>query len=207
MAFLTVIDYDSGNTRSVEKAVEYVGARAVITHEKDTIRSSDGVILPGVGAFGDCMDKLKKYDLVDLIYRVIENKKPFLGICVGLQLLFEKSYEFGEHNGLGLIKGSVKKFPSKAGYKIPHMGWNTVEFANKNRLFNNVKNESYFYFVHSFYAKSEDKSEIAQTNYILDFTSAVNIDNLFGVQFHPEKSQTTGLRVLKNFCDICEDKL
>ncbi len=207
MAFLTVIDYDSGNTRSVEKAVEYVGSRAVITHKKDTIYSSDGVILPGVGAFGDCMDKLKKYDLVDLIYRVIEDKKPFLGICVGLQLLFEKSYEFGEHNGLGIIKGSVKKFPSKKGYKIPHMGWNTVEFANKNRLFNNVKNESYFYFVHSFYGKSEDKSEIAQTNYILDFTSAVNIDNLFGVQFHPEKSQTTGLRVLKNFCDICEDKL
>lgn len=207
MAFLTVIDYDSGNTRSVEKAVEYIGGRAVITHDKNVIRSSDGVILPGVGAFGDCMNKLKKYDLVDIVYRVVEDKKPFLGICVGLQLLFEKSFEFGEHNGLGLIKGLVKKFPSKEGYKVPHMGWNSVEFTKENRLFNGVKKGSYFYFVHSFYAKSEDKAEIAQTNYILDFTSAVNIDNLFGVQFHPEKSQTTGLQILKNFCDICEDKL
>lgn len=207
MAFLTVIDYDSGNTRSVEKAVEYIGGRAVITHDKNIIQSSDGVILPGVGAFGDCMKKLKKYDLVDIVYRVVEDKKPFLGICVGLQLLFEKSFEFGEHNGLGLIKGLVKKFPSKEGCKIPHMGWNSVEFTKENRLFNSVKKGSYFYFVHSFYAKSENKAEIAQTNYILDFTSAVNIDNLFGVQFHPEKSQTAGLQILKNFCNICEGKL
>ena len=206
MTLMAIIDYDSGNVRSVEKAIESLGKKAKITKNGDEILSADGVILPGVGAFGDCMDKLRKYDLVDVIHTVIDKKKPFLGICVGLQLLFEKSSEFGEHQGLGIIKGKVDKFPNKKGFPIPHMGWNTVEIKSKNPLFKNIKDGSYFYFVHSYFAKSND-SEIASTFYIEEFTSSVNKDNVWGVQFHPEKSQKNGLRVLKNFCDICEGKL
>jgi len=207
MSLIAIIDYDSGNVRSVAKAVEKVGFKSLVTKDKNEILSADGVILPGVGAFADCMNKLEKYNLVDVIYKVVDNQKPFLGICVGLQLLFEKSYEFGEHKGLSLIKGVVKKFPYKKGYKIPHMGWNSIEIEKDNPLFRGVESGSYFYFVHSFYGVSDKSVEIAKANYILDFTVAVNKNKVWGVQFHPEKSQSNGLRVLKNFCDICEDKL
>ncbi len=206
MAFIAVIDYDSGNVRSVSKAIEFVGSKASVTKNKNEILSADGVILPGVGAFGDCMNKLKAYNLVDTIYAFIDSKKPFLGICVGLQLLFEKSFEFGEYEGLGIVKGQVKKFPDKKGFPIPHMGWNTINIKEKNPIFSGVDNDSYFYFVHSFYAKAKI-DELSTTNYIIDFTSSINKDNVWGLQFHPEKSQTNGLKVLKNFCDICEGKL
>ncbi len=184
MAFIAVIDYDSGNVRSVSKAVEFIGSRAKVTKNSDEILSADGVILPGVGAFGDCMSKLQLYSLVDVIYNFISQNKPFLGICVGLQLLFEKSYEFGEHKGLNIIDGIVDKFPHKKGSPVPHMGWNSVEFETDNKIFNGIETGSYFYFVHSYYAKS-DINEIAQTDYIVKFTSAVNKKNVWGVQFHP----------------------
>ncbi len=206
MIRIAVIDYESGNVRSVLKAIQYIGFDAILTHDKGEIEASDGVILPGVGAFGDCMDKLKKYNLVDVIYSVIDEKKPFLGICVGLQLLFEKSYEFGEHEGFGFIKGEVRRFEAFGGFKVPHMGWNRVCLGD-NKLFYGIENKSYFYFVHSYYAKAEDDSEIATCRYSVEFTAAVNKDNLWGVQFHPEKSQQVGLKLLKNFCNICEGKL
>ena len=207
MVRITVVDYDSGNVRSVLKAVEFVGSEGVLTHDSDIMKNSDGVILPGVGAFGDCMDKLKKYNLVDTIKDVIDSEKPFLGICVGHQLLFETSYEFGKHRGLGLIKGEVKRFPSKKGFKIPHMGWNRVEFVKDNKLFYGIESGSYFYFVHSFYGVALDNSEIARCDYIVEFTAALNKGNLWGVQFHPEKSQRVGLKVIENFCKICEGVL
>ena len=206
MALIAVIDYDSGNVRSVSKAVEFIGSKAKITKDRDEILQSDGVILPGQGSFGDCMDKLKLYNLIDVIYSFIDRKKPFLGICVGLQLLFEKSFEFGEHQGLNIISGVIERFPKKKGFPVPHMGWNSVNIETDNRIFKGIENNSYFYFVHSYYAKAEE-NEIASTEYIIDFTSAVNKDNVWGVQFHPEKSQKDGLKVLRNFCDICEGKL
>ena len=205
MGYIAVIDYDSGNVRSVSKAVEFVGYEAKLTNNRDEILSSDGVILPGVGAFGDCMDKLKGYGLVDVIYRVVEDGKPFLGICVGLQLLFEESEEFGLHKGFGFIKGRVVRFEG-TGLKVPHMGWNTVKIEKKNRLLEGINDNSFFYFVHSYYGVALDGSAIARCNYGVDFTAAVNVGNVWGVQFHPEKSQSLGLRVLKNFCDICEGK-
>ncbi len=206
MALIAVIDYDSGNVRSVSKAVEFIGSKAKITKDRDEILQSDGVILPGQGSFGDCMDKLKLYNLIDVIYSFIDRKKPFFGICVGLQLLFEKSFEFGEHQGLNIISGVIERFPKKKGFPVPHMGWNSVNIETDNGIFKGIENNSYFYFVHSYYAKAEE-NEIASTEYIIDFTSAVNKDNVWGVQFHPEKSQKDGLKVLRNFCDICEGKL
>ncbi len=206
MVRIAVVDYDSGNVKSVCKAIEYLGNEVVLTNKMRDIINADGIVLPGVGAFGDCMGKLKKYGVVEVLKDEIAADKPFLGICVGLQLLFEVSYEFGEHEGLGFIKGEVKRFPRKGGFKVPHMGWNTVTFKD-NKLFFGIKNESYFYFVHSYYGKSQDGSQIASCDYIVNFTAAVNKSNLWGVQFHPEKSQKVGLKVLDNFCKICEGKL
>ena len=207
MVKIAVIDYDSGNVRSVCKAIDYLGHESVLTNNASEILSLDGVILPGVGAFGDCVEKLKKYDVWDVIYKVVEDKKPFLGICVGHQLLFERSFEFGEREGFGFVKGEVKKFPKEKGFKVPHMGWNNVILDKNNKLFNDIDSGSFFYFVHSYYGVALDSSQIAHTNYIVDFTAAVNKGNIWGVQFHPEKSQKIGLRVLENFCKICEGKL
>lgn len=207
MVRIAVIDYDSGNVRSVCKAIDFLGHRSVLTNNVSEILSSDGVILPGVGAFGDCVEKLKKYGVWDVIFKIVENGKPFLGICVGHQLLFERSFEFGEHEGFGFIKGEVKRFPKKEGFKVPHMGWNNVFFDKENRLFDGIKSGSFFYFVHSYYGVALDGTQIAHANYIVDFTAAVNKGNVWGVQFHPEKSQHVGLKVLENFCKICEGKL
>ncbi|WP_022669569.1 imidazole glycerol phosphate synthase subunit HisH [Hippea alviniae] len=206
MVRIAVVDYESGNVRSVLKAVEKVGGVGFLTHNSDEILLSDGVILPGVGAFGDCKNKLEKYELVETIKSVVDSGKPFLGICVGMQLLFEKSYEFGEHEGFGFVKGEVRRFEAYNGFKVPHMGWNRVCLSD-NRLFYGIENNSYFYFVHSYYAKAEDDSEIATCRYSIEFTAAVNKGKMWGVQFHPEKSQQVGLKLLKNFCDICEGKL
>ncbi|AHF96847.1 MAG: imidazole glycerol phosphate synthase subunit HisH [Desulfurella sp.] len=202
---IAVIDYDAGNVASVTKAIEKVGYKACLTKDPKIIKASSGVVLPGVGAFGDCIDKLRKYDLIDTILESIESKKPFLGICVGFQLLFEEGFEFGIHKGFGIFKGSCVKFiPSKT-YKVPHMGWNTVYYTRQCNLFDGIKNNSYFYFVHSYYTDSDD-SCVAKTDYSCTFTSASQKDNVFGVQFHPEKSQTLGLRIYKNFCNMCEEK-
>ncbi len=207
MIRIAVIDYDSGNVRSVCKAIDFLGHRSVLTNSVPEILSSDGVILPGVGAFGDCVEKLKKYGVWDVIFRVVDDKKPFLGICVGHQLLFERSFEFGEHEGFGFIKGEVMRFPKKKGFKVPHMGWNNVIFDKENKLFEGIDNGSFFYFVHSYYGVALNGTQVAHASYIVDFAAAVNKDNIWGVQFHPEKSQRVGLRVLENFCKICEGKL
>ncbi len=202
---IAVIDYDAGNVRSVIKAIEKVGFSAVLTKDSQIIKKSNGVILPGVGAFGDCLDKLKKYDLIDSIYSAIDSSKPFLGICVGFQLLYEYGYEFGKHKGLGIFKGDVVKFIPQKGFKVPHMGWNTVEFVKNCDIFNTIESNSYFYFVHSYYTDSDDCA-VSKTQYICTFTSAANKENVFGVQFHPEKSQTLGLKIYENFCKLCEKK-
>lgn len=202
---IAVIDYDAGNVRSVTKAIEKVGFRAVLTKDKNIIKQSSGIVLPGVGAFGDCIDKLKKYNLVDPVLESIHLNKPFLGVCVGFQLLFEEGYEFGTHKGLGILKGSCVKFQPNISQKVPHMGWNTVEYIKQCDLFNGIKNNSYFYFVHSYYVDSDDYC-VAKTQYISKFTSVINKENIYGVQFHPEKSQILGLKIYENFCNMCENQ-
>ena len=196
---IAIIDYDSGNLRSASKAVEKLGAEVTITREESVISSADKVILPGVGAFGDCMDKLGEYNLIETIKNVISSGKPFLGICVGLQLLFEKSEESPNTPGLGVLKGEVLRF-KEGTEKVPHMGWNSVAFKGDTPLFKDIKDDESFYFVHSYYVKPSDDSIVkGETDYINHFTSVVQKDNLFACQFHPEKSQKAGLKLLENF--------
>ncbi len=205
---IAIVDYDMGNLRSVEKAFERVGADAVVTRDLRMIDGASHVVLPGVGAFKACMDNLERYGLVDTIIRNIESGKPFLGICLGLQLLFEESTEDGTHKGLGLIKGRVVRFPSnlKEGeeeLKVPHMGWNDIKRKKDSPLLRGVPDGSFFYFVHSYYAAPEDSSVIlTTTEYGMEFTSSIAKDNILACQFHPEKSQTIGLQVLGNFKDM-----
>ncbi len=205
---IAIVDYDMGNLRSVEKAFERVGADAVVTRDLRVIDGASHVVLPGVGAFKACMDNLERYGLVDTIIRNIESGKPFLGICLGLQLLFEESTEDGTHKGLGLIKGRVVRFPSnlKEGeeeLKVPHMGWNDIKRKKDSPLLRGVPDGSFFYFVHSYYAAPEDSSVIlTTTEYGMEFTSSIAKDNILACQFHPEKSQTIGLQVLGNFKDM-----
>jgi glutamine amidotransferase len=191
-----------GNLRSVEKAFEKLGFDIAISSDPAFIDSADGVILPGVGAFKDCMDNLTGTGLDKTVYSSIKNGKPFLGICLGLQLLFEQSEEDGLHKGLGVFKGKVRRLSDDQ--KIPHMGWNQVSYANKPPIFEGVDEGSNFYFVHSYFVDPEDKGIIATTtDYGLDFTSSVWSDNVFAVQFHPEKSGDVGLKVLANFGRLC----
>jgi len=197
---ITVVDYGMGNLRSVAKAFEAVGANIKVSSKPEDIKNSKAIVVPGVGAFGDAIKHLKELNLYDEIINHINNKKPYFGICLGLQILFEKGYEFGEHRGLGIIKGKVIRFTQKEGYKIPHMGWNQVNIKQKNGLFKNIKNSEFFYFVHSFYVVPEDSKVIASTtDYINEFCSSIQIDNIWAVQFHPEKSQKPGLKLIKNF--------
>lgn len=205
---IAVIDYDMGNLRSVTKALEWVGAEAEATRDPKAIRDATHVVLPGVGAFRDCIANLTEYGLVEPVLKSIESGKPFLGICLGLQLLFDVSEEFGVHEGLGLVKGRIRRFPSDmteegAALKVPHMGWNVVKARKGSRLLAGIPEGSYFYFVHSYYADPEDDSVIlTTTDYGVEFTSSVEVDNVHACQFHPEKSQQVGLRVLKNFSEI-----
>ncbi|HIE59829.1 MAG TPA: imidazole glycerol phosphate synthase subunit HisH [Persephonella sp.] len=197
---ITVVDYGMGNLRSVAKAFEAVGANIKVSSKPEDIKNSKAIVVPGVGAFKDAIKHLKELNLYDEIINHINNKKPYFGICLGLQILFEKGYEFGEHRGLGIIKGKVIRFTQKEGYKIPHMGWNQVNIKQKNGLFKNIKNSEFFYFVHSFYVVPEDSKVIASTtDYINEFCSSIQIDNIWAVQFHPEKSQKPGLKLIKNF--------
>lgn len=198
-----IIDYDAGNIKSVEKALQALGEDAIITREREKILNADRVILPGVGAFGDAMDKLRAYGLEEIIHQVVDKGIPFLGICLGLQLLFEKSEESEGVRGLGLLKGEILRIPESEGLKIPHIGWNSLKFPNKGRLFEGIPEESYVYFVHSYYLKAEDESIVkASTQYGTLIHASVEKDNIFACQFHPEKSSEVGLKILKNFISI-----
>ncbi|GAB1536103.1 imidazole glycerol phosphate synthase subunit HisH [Geovibrio sp. ADMFC3] len=204
MSKIAVIDYEAGNLRSVQKAFESLGYDAVVTSDASVIKSAHKVVLPGVGAFGDCVSGLEKAELKETVLDVISSGKPFFGICVGMQMLFEKSFEFGEHEGLGVFRGSVKKFPDeivKKGMKIPHMGWNSLNITQKDHpVLKGINDGDMVYFVHSYYVQSEDRAVVAaECEYGVNFTAAAARDNVFATQFHPEKSQTTGLKLLKNF--------
>ena len=200
---IAIIDYDAGNIKSVEKALKTLGQDVVITRDAETILNADRVILPGVGAFGDAMGKLHDYNLVEVIHQVVEKKIPFLGICLGLQLMFESSEETPGVEGLGLLKGKIVKIPETGDLKIPHMGWNSLHFQNEGRLFANLPQDSYVYFVHSYYLQAEDESIVkATTDYSTCIHASVEKENVFACQFHPEKSSDVGLTILKNFCEI-----
>ncbi|MBQ9886805.1 MAG: imidazole glycerol phosphate synthase subunit HisH [Lachnospiraceae bacterium] len=200
---ISIIDYDAGNLKSVEKALAYLGEESVVTRDRDIILNSDKVILPGVGAFKDAMDNLKYYDLVDVVHEAIDSNKPFLGICLGMQLLFERSDESVGVDGLGVLKGEVLRIPDKEGFKIPHMGWNSLDIRPDAKLFKGIPNNSYVYFVHSYYVKAADERVVAaSTEYITHIHASVEKGNVFGCQFHPEKSSETGLRILKNFAEL-----
>ncbi|OGP16063.1 MAG: imidazole glycerol phosphate synthase, glutamine amidotransferase subunit [Deltaproteobacteria bacterium GWA2_55_10] len=197
---IAIIDYDMGNLRSVAKAFEKVGATAAVTRDPKAILNASHVVLPGVGAFKDCMRNLDEYGLIDPIIKSIESGKPFLGICLGLQLLFDESMEFGRHKGLGVIKGKVVRFPEGTGLKVPHMGWNEANKRKDSPLLSGIEDDTFFYFVHSYYAVPEDRSvDLTTTGYGMDFTSSIMKDNIMACQFHPEKSQKPGLKVLENF--------
>jgi len=200
---IAIIDYDAGNIKSVEKALKTLGQEVVVTRDPEVILSADKVILPGVGAFGDAMGKLHDYGLVDVIYEVVENNIPFLGICLGLQLMFESSEETPGVEGLAILKGKIVKIPDNGELKIPHMGWNSLHFQNEGRLFANLPQDSYVYFVHSYYLQAEDESIVkATTDYSTCIHASVEKNNVFACQFHPEKSSDVGLTILKNFCEL-----
>ena len=200
---IAIIDYDAGNIKSVEKALKTLGQDVVVTRDAETILSADRVILPGVGSFGDAMGKLNDYHLVDVIKKVVDKKTPFLGICLGLQLLFESSEETPGVEGLGILKGKIVKIPDNGELKIPHMGWNSLCFQNEGRLFKNLPQDSYVYFVHSYYLQAEEEEIVkATTDYSTCIHASVEKDNVFACQFHPEKSSDVGLTILKNFCEV-----
>ena len=199
---IAVIDYDAGNIKSVEKALDFLGQEADVTGEKEKILAADHVILPGVGAFGDAMENLRSRGLDQVIYEVIRRGTPFLGICLGLQLLFERSDEAPCAEGLGVLKGEILRIPESDGLKIPHMGWNSLHLQNNGRLFRGVEENAYVYFVHSYYLKAADESIVkASTEYGTHIHASVEKDNVFACQFHPEKSSDVGLKILKNFIE------
>lgn len=205
---VAIIDYDAGNIKSVQKAIEYLGEEVITTRDAEVILNASRVILPGVGAFGDAMEKLHKYNLVDVIREVVKREIPFLGICLGLQLLFETSDETPGVQGLGILKGKIKRIPDNGELKIPHIGWNSLSFPNKGRLYEGISQESYVYFVHSYYLDAEDKDiVVATTEYGTTIHASVEQGNVFACQFHPEKSSSVGLKILDNFLKISkEDK-
>lgn len=200
---IALIDYDAGNIRSVEKALGKLGQEVCVTRDREKLLRADRVILPGVGAFGDAMEHLQAYGLVEVIHEIIEKKTPFLGICLGLQLLFERSEEAPGVEGLGVLKGEILRIPEGEGLKIPHMGWNSLKLQNQGRLFAGLQEEPYVYFVHSYYLKAEDEQIVkAVTHYGVRIHAAVEKDNIFACQFHPEKSSETGLQILLNFATV-----
>ncbi len=198
---IAIVDYGMGNLRSVEKALEFLGAAPVVTRDAKTIARADALILPGVGAFAAAMANLSELNLIDPILKSVGDNKPFLGICLGMQLLAEKSYEYGVHEGLGIVKGKVVRFED-ASLKIPQMGWNLIKPRPDCPIFKDVKPADRFYFVHSYYMVCEDDSSAAETEYGIRYTSAVRKNNVFATQFHPEKSGDVGLKVLKRFSEV-----
>lgn len=200
---IAIIDYDAGNIRSVEKAMAKLGQEVWITRDRERIMNADKVILPGVGSFGDAMAHLREYNLVEVIKDVVAEKKPFLGICLGLQLLYESSEETPGVEGLGILKGKILKIPEQKDLKIPHMGWNSLHIQNDGRLFRGIEQNPYVYFVHSYYLKAgEEETVKATTEYSVNIHASVEKDNVFACQFHPEKSGDLGLQILKNFAEL-----
>lgn len=202
---IAIADYGVGNLFSLKSSFEYIGEKTIVTSDKGQIKSADRIILPGVGAFGDAAEKLSESGLGELIIEEAQKGKPIMGICLGMQLLFDKSYEYGEHKGLGLIKGEIRPIaevvPRK--YKIPHIGWNKLHFTKeKSRLFRYINEGDYVYFVHSYYGTGCKDSLLATTEYGAELTAAVGKKNVFGCQFHPEKSGDTGLKILKAFAEV-----
>lgn len=197
---IAVIDYGMGNLRSVSKAFEAVGHQAMVTRDAATIHNASHVVLPGVGAFGDCMANLKKYELIEPIKAAVRSGKPFLGICLGFQLLFTESEEFGRHEGLDILPGKVRSFSKDQALKVPHMGWNQITIQMPCPVFEGIADESDWYFVHSFFVDPRDKQIAATTTtYGVPFTSSIWKDNVVACQFHPEKSQAVGLQLIRNF--------
>ena len=198
-----IIDYDAGNIRSVEKALSYLGEKTVVSRNPETLKNADKVILPGVGSFGQAMENLHRYELVPVIQDMIKEGKPFLGICLGLQLLFESSEESPGVEGLGILKGKILKIPPSPGLKIPHMGWNSLQLQNNGRLYRNIPQDTYVYFVHSYYLQAREPEIVkAVTEYSTEIHASVEKDNVFACQFHPEKSGKYGLEILKNFVEL-----
>lgn len=202
---IAIIDYGVGNLFSLKSSLEYIGQEVCVTSDPETIKAADRVILPGVGAYEDAAAKLRDSGMAELVLEQAETGKPLMGICLGMQLLLEKSYEYGEHEGLGIIKGSVVSVrdavPEK--FKVPHIGWNALKFQGEpNPLFKYINEGDCVYFVHSFYAADCEKSTIAVTDYGVELTAAVASGNVYGCQFHPEKSGDVGLRILKAFCEM-----
>ena len=200
---IAIIDYDAGNLKSVEKALISLGEEVVVSRDSSESMQADKVILPGVGSFGDAMNNLDRFGLVDTIKNVTAKGTPFLGICLGLQLLFKESEETPGAEGLDILPGRILKIPAKEGYKIPHMGWNSLDIREGAKLFKGIKNDPYVYFVHSYYLKADDEAIVAaSTEYTTHIHASVERDNVFACQFHPEKSSDIGLKILKNFAAL-----
>ena len=200
---IAIIDYDAGNIRSVEKALQHLGEETILTHDFREIQKADKVILPGVGAFGDAMEHLKHYELDRAIKEVIAMDKPFLGICLGLQLLFESSDETPGVEGLGILKGNISRIPEEEGLKIPHIGWNSLDFPREGRLFQDLPADPYVYFVHSYYLQAQEPQIVTATcEYGVQIHASVEKNQVFACQFHPEKSGEVGLKILKNFATL-----
>ena len=200
---IAIIDYDAGNIRSVEKALQFLGEDPVVTRDRDMILSAEKVILPGVGAFGDAMGKLRGYGLEKVILDTVEKRTPFLGICLGLQLLFERSDESDGVSGLGILPGEIVRIPDREDLKVPHIGWNSLDYPSHGTLFQGIPEGSYVYFVHSYYLRAREESIVkATTEYGVTIHASVEKDNVYACQFHPEKSSQVGMKILQNFINI-----
>lgn len=200
---IAIVDYDAGNIKSVEKALQFLGEEPIVTREKETLLQADKVIVPGVGAFGDAMEKMHQYGLVEVLREIAGKGTPILGICLGLQLFFESSEETPGVEGLGLLPGKIVRIPDKEGFKIPHMGWNSIRINPASRLLKGIEEGAYVYFVHSYYLQAENEADVAATtDYVVNIHAAAEHDNIFATQFHPEKSGEIGLQILKNFIEL-----
>jgi len=200
---IAIVDYDAGNIKSVEKALQFLGQEPVVTRDKETLLQAEKVIVPGVGAFGDAMGKMHQYGLVEVLREIAAKGTPLLGICLGLQLFFESSEETPGVEGLGLLPGKIVRIPDKEGFKIPHMGWNSIQINPASRLLKDIEEGAYVYFVHSYYLQAENEADVAATtDYVVNIHAAAEHENIFATQFHPEKSGEIGLRILKNFIEL-----
>ena len=200
---IAIVDYDAGNIKSVEKALQFLGEEPKVTREKEVLLQADKVIVPGVGAFGDAMSKMHQYGLVEILREIAKKGTPILGICLGLQLFFESSEESPGVEGLGLLPGKIVRIPYKEGFKIPHMGWNSIGINSSSRLLKGIEEGAYVYFVHSYYLQAAREADVAATtDYVVNIHAAAEHENIFATQFHPEKSGDIGLQILKNFIEL-----